>query len=271
MSLEWLHLGIPYGWLVVPLAITVISAVAQVIAKLQARKVLNELRADLDAARSRHRNLLTEYFLRQHFLCRQLELAPPERPASTLPPREGAEEEKPRRLRWLLAKLPWRKPKITLTEGSTGSARAIVGRHSFSVGSSVVWRTTGANIMRVAQPVGARIIQPVGSRAVTIAPRLVTLGGGAASTGGSLAAGTAVRAVIGAVSVVGWVVGPALAGWTVFSELRKIRKARRDLAVLLAEQEIEMDAFITRNRELEQSYARREVEPAAEKELAAAG
>ena len=51
MSLEWLHLGIPYGWLVVPLAITVISAVAQVIAKLRARKVLNDLRDDLEAAR----------------------------------------------------------------------------------------------------------------------------------------------------------------------------------------------------------------------------
>lgn len=269
MSLEWLHLGIPYGWLVVPLAITVISAVAQVIAKLRARKVLNELRADLEAARLRHRSRITEYFLRQQFLCRQLELALPERPASTLPPLEDEDDDDQpgylkRGVRWLLAKLPWRKPKTTLTEGSTGSARAIVGRHAASVSSSVVWRTTGANIMRVAQPVG--------SRAATFAPRLASLGGGAASTGGTLAFGTAVRAVVGAISVVGWVIGPALAAWTVTSELRKIKKARRDLAVLLGEQEDELAAVISRNWELELSYARQEARPAAtEKELAATG
>ena len=88
MSLEWLTFGIPYGWLAVPLAITVISAVAQMMAKLRARKVLNELRAELESARSRHRNLLTEYFLRQHFLCRQLELSP--RSARLPPSRQGS-------------------------------------------------------------------------------------------------------------------------------------------------------------------------------------
>ena len=155
----------------------------------------------------------------------------------------------------MLKKLPWRKPKTTLTQGSTGSARAIVGRHSFSVGYSLVWRTTGANIIRVAQPVGARLIQPVGSRALTVAPRLVTLGGGAASTGGSVAAATTVRAVIGTVSVVGWVIGPALAAWTVTSELRKIKKARRDLAILLAQQDMEMAGYRVRNRRLEVRYA----------------
>ena len=268
MSLDWLHLGIPYGWLVVPLAITIISAVAQVVAKLRALKVLNELRADLDVARLRHRSLLTEYFLRQHFLCRQLELAPPDRPASTLPPRAGAEEGgKSRWSRWLLDKLPWRKPKTTLTEGSTGSARAIVGRHSLSVGSSLVWRTAGANIMRAAQPLGVRVIQPVGSRVITVAPRLFTLGGGAASTGGSVAAGTAARAVIGAVSVVGWVIGPALAGWTVYSELRKIKKARRELAILLGQQDRELAGFRVKNRRLEAQYAKSLETPVGRREL----
>ena len=264
MSLDWLHLGIPYGWLVVPLAITVISAVAQVLAKLQARKVLNELRADLDRARSHHRYLMTECFLRQHYLCRQLELVPPDRPPSTWPPRTGEEGDgKSRWSRWLLQKLPWRKPKTTLTEGSTGSARAIVGRHSFSVGSSLVWRTTGSNIMRVAQPLG--------SRAAAVAPRLVTLGGGgAASTGGALAASTAVRAVIGAVSVVGWVVGPALAGWTVFSELRKIRRARRDLNALLSQQYRELAAFRARSRRLEAQYVEFLQTPADEREMVTA-
>ena len=245
--MDWMYLGIPYGWLAVPIAITVISAVAQVLAKLRARKVLNELRADLESGRMRHRRLLTEYFLRQRFLCCQLQLSPPERPASTLPPRAEEQAGDDALISRLMRKLPWRKPKTTLTEGSTGSAKVIVGRHSFSVGWSLVWRTTGSSIMRV--------VQPVGSRAASFAPRLVTMGGGAASTGGSLAASTAVRAAIGAISVVGWLIGPALAAWTVINEMRKIRNARRDLQILLAQQDKELTAFRVRNRRLEAQYA----------------
>ena len=154
MSLDWLELGISYRWLAVPLAITTISAVAQVVAKLRARKVLNQLRAELETARMRHRGLLTEYFLRQQFLCRQLQLSPPERPAPTLPQQAIEEEEQETLKTRLLKKVHWRRPKTTLTQGSTGSARVIVGRHSLSVGWSFIWRTTGTNIMRVVQPLG---------------------------------------------------------------------------------------------------------------------
>ena len=260
MSLDWLSWGIPYGWLAVPLAITVISAVAQVIAKLRARKVLNQLRADLEAARLRHRSLLTEYHLRQSFLCRQLDLDPPEKPAALLPPADetGETTGQPRWRRVLRLK-----PKTTLTQGSTGSAGGIVGRHSFSVGSSLVWRTTGSNVIRVAQPVGSRF--------VSFAPRLVAFGGGgAASAGGSVAAATAVRAIIGAVSVVGWVIGPALAAWTVTSEIRKARRARRELRLLLRQQETELAAARAKNRRLEALYAQTCELPVEEKELLAA-
>ena len=259
MSLDWLNLGIPYGWLAVPIAITVISAVAQVMAKLRARKVLNDLRADLESARLCHRRLLTEYFLRQHFLCRQLELLPPERPDSTFPPRAVDQAPAETRRSRLLKHMPWRKPRTTLTQGSTGSAGAIVGRHSFSVGYSLVWRTTGASIVRVAQPMVTRV--------VSLAPRLVAMGGGAASTGGSLAASTAVRAAIGAVSVVGWVIGPALAAWTVFSELRKIGHARRDLRILLAQQNMELAGFRVRNRRLEARYRETKEAPVEQRAL----
>ena len=150
-----------------------------------------------------------------------------------------------------------------MTEGSTGSARAIVGRHSFSVGSSLVWRTTGSNIMRVAQPLGSR---GGGRRPQAGYPgrRWRCLHRGA------LAASTAVRAVIGAVSVVGWVVGPALAGWTVFSELRKIRRARRDLNALLSQQYRELAAFRARSRRLEAQYVEFLQTPADEREMVTA-
>ena len=243
----------PLPLLLVPIAVTVGSAAVQAVGKLRARKELNSLRAQLADAQARHRTLLTEYFLRQHFLCRQLGLDPPDRPASLLPPNPEDADGAARRPLWRRV-IPL-KPKTTLTQGSTGSARQIVGRHSFSAVSSVIWRTSSANILRVVQPVGTRLIQPVGARLVTIAPRFVTLGGGAASTGGSLAASTAARTVIASVSVVGIAIGPAVAVWTIASEVRKIKQARRELARLLAQQDMELASFRVKNRRLEAQYA----------------
>ena len=243
----------PLPLLLVPIAVTVGSAAAQALGKLRARKELNSLRAQLADAQARHRNHLTEYYLRHHFLCRQLGMDPPDRPASLLPPEPDDPESTARKPLWRRV-IPL-KPKTTLTQGSTGSATQIVGRHSLSVVTSVIWRTSSANILRVVQPMGTRLIQPVGTRLVTIAPRFVTLGGGAASTGGSLAASTAARTVIASFSVIGIVIGPAVAVWTIASEVRKIKQARRELARLLAQQDMELASFRVKNRRLEAQYA----------------
>ena len=258
----------PLPLLAIPIAVTVGSAAAQMAGKLKSRKELNDLRARLASARERHRHLLTEYYLRQHYLCRQLGLEPPEKPASLLPP-EPVEEnvEEIRQPRW--KKVIRRKEKTTLTQGSTGSARVIVGRHSFSAVSGVVWKTTSASIMRVVEPVGLRVIQPVGARIVPYAPRLLTLGGGASSTGGSVAASTAARATLAGISGVGLLLGPAIAAWTIASEIRKIKKARRDLTVLLANQDMELAGFRVRNRRLEAWHAQESQKEAEVRELAA--
>ncbi len=247
--------------IILSLTLTIGSAIAQVVAKLWAHKVLNELRSQLEEARRRHRNLLTEYYLRQHFLCRELSLPLPARPASTIPPQPGDADEASRPL-W--RRLLRRKPKTTLTQGSTGSARLIVGRHASSVAFSIIWKLTSASILRLVRPLGMRavqslaprILQPLAARSVHIAPRLFALGGGAGSAGGSLAASTAARAAVSTISIVGIIIGPALAAWTVISELRKIKKARRNLKVMLEEQNLELAAFQSRNRELEGEYAR---------------
>ncbi len=258
----------PLPLLLVPIAVTVGSAAVQAVGKLRARKELNSLRAQLSDAQVRHRRLLTEYYLRQHFLCRQLGLEPPDRPASLLPPEPAETGEPVRKPLW--RKVIPLKPKTTLTQGSTGSARQIVGRHSLSAVSSVIWRTSSTTILRVVQPVGVRIIQPIGTRLVTIAPRFVSLGGGAASTGGSLAASTAARTVIASVSVVGIVIGPAVAVWTVASEVRKIKRARRELVRLLARQDMELASFRVKNRRLEAQYAETLQPSVDERELVSA-
>ena len=256
----------PLPLLLVPIAVTVGSAAAQAVGKLRARKELNSLRAQLADAQARHRRLLTEYYLRHHFLCRQLGLEPPDRPVSLLPPEPDDLEDKASKPLW--RKVVPLKPKATLTQGSTGSAGQIVGRHSFSAATSVIWRTSSANILRIVQPVGARLIQPVGSRLVTVAPRFVSFGGGAASTGGTLAASTAARTVIASVSVVGIVIGPAVAVWTIASEVQKIKRARRELARLLALQDMELASFRVKNRRMEAQYAETLQAAAEERELA---
>lgn len=259
----------PLPLLLVPIAVTVGSAAAQAVGKLRARKELNSLRAQLADAQARHRSLLTEYYLRHHFLCRQLGLEPPGRSESLAPPEPAYEAETVRKSLW--RKVVPLRPKTTLTQGSTGSAKQIVGRHSFSAVSGVIWKTSSANILRVVQPVGARVIQPVATRLITIAPRFAGLGGGAASTGGSLAASTAARTVIASVSVVGIVIGPAVAVWTITSEVRKIKQARRELARLLARQDMELASFRVRNRRLEAQYAETLQATAQDRELVSVG
>ena len=171
----------PLPLLLLPIAVTVGSAAAQAVGKLRARKEINSLRAQLADAQARHRCLLTEYYLRQHFLCRQLGIDPPAKPESLLPAHPENGEETAGKPLWRRV-IPL-KPKTTLTQGSTGSAKHIVGRHSLSAVTGVIWKTSSTNILRV--------VQPVGSRLVTIAPRFAGLGGGAASTGGSIFASTA--------------------------------------------------------------------------------
>ena len=231
--------------LLISLAVSFGSAAVQAVGKLRARKNLNQLRADLADSRRRHRSLLTEYYLRQRYLCGQLGLEPPPVPEVLKPPTEP--EEGTGKLR-LWRRLLRRKPKTTLTHGSTGSAVHIVGRHSLSVATGAVWRTTSGSIMRVVQPISARLF--------TFAPRFLAFGGsGAAATGGSIASSTAVRFAISSFSIIGILLGPAIASWTIFSEMRKVRRARLDLRILLHQQDQELAAARVRIRRLEAQYA----------------
>ncbi len=262
----------PLPLLLIPIAVTVGSAAAQAVGKLRGRSELNKLREQLAESRSRHRHLLTEYFLRQSYLCTQLGLELPAKPEALLPPSPPDEAEVSRRPLWRRV-LPMKK-KTTLTQGSTGSARQIVGRHSASAVSSVVWKTSSANIMRIVQPISARLlqlVQPLVGRLAVFVPRLAIFGGGAASTGGSVAASSVARMAIGAFSVVGIIIGPATVVWTIYSEIRKIRRARLELRLLQGDHERELASFRVRNRRLEARYAEILETPVEERELVAAG
>ena len=59
------------------------------------------------------------------------------------------------------------------------------------------------------------------------------------------------RFALGAISIVGLVIGPALTGWAVYRELRKVRSARREHAETLAQFNADLEAMICRTAELE--------------------
>ncbi len=246
----------PLPLLLIPLAVTAGSAVAQIAGKLRARHQLNQLRSELAEARQRHRCLMVEYYLRQDFLCRQLGLERPPRPAPLLPPPEADAAEPASRFsrlrRFIIRRI--RPPKTTLTQGSIGSARFIVGRHSASVVSSIIWRNFSSSAMGAARTMGLRLFQPVGSRLLTLAPRLTMFGGGTTAAGGSIFASTVARVALSSISVAGIILGPALAAWSIWCEMRKVRRARQELQDLLAEAEAELTVMVRRNRELEAQW-----------------
>ena len=133
--------------------------------------------------------------------------------------------------------------KRTLADGSPHTRSGIIGRHAASFAAGTVWRTVSAPVMNVAQPVAARIL--------TFAPRLAATG--AASS--SIVASTALRFALSAVSVVGLVLGPALAALSIFREVQKVRKARRELDATRIQLQEELAQYAAQTHQLEQQAA----------------
>ncbi len=253
----------PLPLLLFPLAVAGGSALAQTVAKLKAHSVLNSLRAELQELESEHRERMQEHYDRQAELCLQLGLPEPELPECLLEPEPVEEPPIPR----------WRRPlkrlkpqKRGLADGPAQSRRQIVGKHAASFTAGTVWKTSGAAIMNVARPMLGRVL--------SIMPRFAAAGGsGAAGAGGvigSLAASTAVRFALGAVTVVGIVVGPLLAGWAILREVKKVRNAREELYAARIERRAELTRYAVRTRQLERECAELE-ESAAANPVAVAG
>ena len=95
------------------------------------------------------------------------------------------------------------------------------------------------------------VVRPVATKLLTFAPRFASLGG----TGGSIAASTGLRFALGAFTVVGIVVGPILAVWSIVSEVRKVRKARRELEATRIQREVELSEYAGLTRQLQRRVA----------------
>ena len=200
----------PLPLLLVPLAVAGGSAVAQAVAKLRAHGRLNDLRAELEQLEADHRDEMRQHYTRQAELCRQLGSPGPELP-TVLREAEQPETAEPPPPRW---RRLLRRRSTTVADGSTRTRSGIIGRHGASFAAGTVWRMLSEPVLNVARPLSAKLL--------TFAPRFASVGG----AGGSIAASTGLRFALGAVTAVGIILGPALAVWSISSEIRSVR--RRD-------------------------------------------
>ena len=230
-------------FLVIPLAVAGGSAIVQAVAKLKSHARLNALRAELEELESQHREDVRHQYERQIELCCQLDLPEPELPSVLREPRKVLEEEQQEPLWRRLLKRRER----TLADGSPHHSRAgIIGRHGASFAAGAIWRVWSAVILNWIRPITAFL-----PRIATILPRFAALGG----TGGSIAASTGLRFALGAFNIVGIIVGPLLAGWAIFQEVRNVRRARHELETTRIERQDQLYRYAARTRQLERQLA----------------
>ena len=223
-----------------------ICAVIQAVVKVRTHRRLTALHRDLDQARQAHVLAMQEQYQRQVCLCEELGLPEPPLP-DVLRPVAETDVEKRKRFRVPL-NLPFRGGGSLLHRAPRGSSAFIVGRYGASFAASTVWKTSSGNILRLASPVTTRFMA-FAPRALGFAPRFAAAGGGAT---GSIAASTGVRFALGAISIVGLVIGPLLTAWSVYRELRKLRRAREEFSESIVRFASDLAAMTDRTAELEE-------------------
>lgn len=231
--------------LVAAIVMAGICAVIQAVIKVRAHRQLTRLHRELDQARQEHIEAMQIQYQHQCQLCADLGLPEPPLP-EILQPQEEPDAAAKRRFR-IPVSLPFRNKQPVLQRAPRGSSAFIVGRYGASFAASTVWKTSSASILRLASPVTSRFLA-FGPRVAGFVPRFAAAGGGAT---GSIAAGTGVRFALGAISIIGLIIGPALTAWAVYRELRKVRRARQEQAETLAQFGVDLEAMSRRTAELE--------------------
>ena len=245
--------------LVAAIVMAGICAVIQAVVKVRAHRQLTRLHRELDLARQEHVESMQAQYQRQCQLCAELGLPDPPLPEVLQPQDEADSVAKRRfRFRFLAASLFAGGGTLLLQRPPSGSSAFIVGRYGASFAASTVWKTYSGSILRLLSPVTSRFVDFL-PRVFGFAPRFATAGGGAT---GSIAAGTGVRFALGAISILGLVLGLALTAWSVYRELRKVRRARQEQADTLAQFSADLDAMMRHTAELE-SQLPTESRPAA--------
>ena len=246
--------------LAIPIALTILSAIAQLAGRLYATRKIRAAQDALQRRRIRHACAIARHQRRQHAARRRIaahgcdhaltpalaDYAPriwlPDRPDGSL-------------LRRLFRRIILRSGGI---DERIPSQKRIILPKVASTAASIVYKTNSPALMRLLMPAlrpalafgsetaaaAGRAIQLVLSRAVqfltaasaetgaaaTVAPRLAAAGGSLGAGGGILA-----RIAVAGIAVIGYLIGPALAAVSIYLDLRKVRRARRELAAASAQ------------------------------------
>ncbi len=232
----------PLPFILLPIALAGGSAAVQAASKVRAHRKLTQLHQKLEKARQQHVQAVQRQYERQLELCAELGLPEPPLPVALQPP----PEPEPVTSLWsrVLSWLPFRKKAALLDHRPGGSSATIVGRHGAGFAASTIWKTSSGSLMR--------LVQPVAARTLTFMPKFASAGGGVA---GPIAASAGLRFLLTTVSVVGIIIGPALAAWTVWSECRKVKKAHAELADALVRFQAELDDMSDRTSRWESQLA----------------
>ena len=230
--------------LVAAIAMAGICAVIQAVVKVRAHRQLTRLHRELDLARQGHIEAMQVQYDRQRQLSADLGLPDPPLP-DVLRLQEEPDAAKKRRFR-IPVRLPFGSKQPLLHQAPRGSSAFIVGRYGASFAASTVWKTSSANILRLLSPISSRFLA-FAPRVAGFAPRFAAAGGGATA----LSPPAQEYVCLGAISIVGLVIGPLLTAWAVYRELRKVRQARQEQADTLAQFNADFEAMAQRTAELD--------------------
>ena len=256
--------------LAIPIALTILSAIAQLAGRLYATRKIRAAQNALQRRREQHAYAIAQQQRRQDAARRRIaalgsdsdphshhaltpalaDYAPriwlPDRPDGGFLRRlfrriilrsGGIDEHIPSSKRIILPKVASTAASIVYKTNSPALMRLLMPalRPALAFGAEIaaaIGRTLQLMASRIAQLLTAAV--PQTGRAATVAPRLAATGGGAA--GGSLGAGGGLlaRLAVTGIAVIGYLIGPALAALSIYLDLRKVRRARRELAAASA-------------------------------------
>ena len=251
--------------LAIPIALTILSAIAQLAGRLYATRKIRAAQNALQRRREQHAYAIAQQERRQNAARRRIaargchhtlppalaDYAPriwlPDRPDGGFLRRlfrrillrsGGIDENTPSQKRIILPKVASTVASIAYKTNSPALMRILMPilRPALAFGSEIaaaIGRTIQLMASRAAQLVTAAV--PQTGRAATVVPRLTTTAGGAAGAEAAAGAGILARLAVTGIAVIGYLIGPALAAVSIYLDLRKVRRARRELAAASAQ------------------------------------
>ena len=247
------NIGImPLPALILPLSITIASAIVQLGGKLQARRKIQDAQRRLATRRQQHTDAIAELRRRQSAAKARAisgNIAIPSALLRSEPRTYASPDAAPRR--WpsflsFLSFMPFLRFGQPVLRGKVQSRKRIIAPKVFSTTASLVHKANPAIAGRLTQFVigampefsvatefsaaAAGKLASVGGRAASVGGRAALLGGRTASAAAAGPGPIIGRFALVGFTVIGYIISPLMAGLSIYLDVRRVRKAQRELA-----------------------------------------